>query len=328
MVGGHNQISEPAQFANATCHEESHVAILMAVFNGAAWLPDQLYSFKRQTHSNWSLLVSDDGSTDDSKDLIACFARANRDTSVQLIDGPGQGFAANFLKMLCQVDDASEYIAFADQDDSWLPGKLERGIAAIAEVPAGTPALYCGRTWVCSRRLRPKHPSQEFKHKPSFENAIVQNIGGGNTMVFNNAALKLLKLSLGGSLAVASHDWWVYQIVSGAGGKIIYDTEPMVLYRQHESNVIGAGNGLRATFARLAMVLTGKYKGWNEMNIQALYRAVSVMTPNNASLLRSFKTARGTNFRTRIRMLFQSGIHHQTRLGNAGFWLAAVLNRV
>lgn len=328
MAGGNFKSSRQAARGAVTCIEDPHVAILMAVYNGAVWLPDQLCSFKHQTHRNWSLLVSDDGSTDDSKDLIDCFARANRDTSVKLIDGPGQGFAANFLEMLCKVDEESHYIAFADQDDSWLPEKLERGIAAIADVPEGTPALYCGRTLVCSRRLRPMHPSHEFKQKPSFENAIVQNIGGGNTMVFNNAALKLLKLSLQGSLTVASHDWWVYQIISGAGGKVIYDTEPMVLYRQHGGNVIGAAVGFRATLGRLLMVLTGEYKRWNEVNIQALYRTDFTMTPNNASLLRTFKTARRTNFRTRIGMFFRSGIYHQTRLGNAGFWLAAVLNRV
>ena len=307
---------------------EPSVAVLMAVYNGADWLPDQLFSILNQTHQNWTLMVSDDGSTDNSRDLIQCFARANKATDVQLMDGPKKGFAENFLSLLRAVPEDTPYVAFADQDDVWLPKKMERGLDALVDVPSDIPALYCGRTWVCSERLRPIRASQKFRHKPCFKNAIVQSIGGGNTMVFNNAALRLIKQTLQGSFSVTSHDWWVYQIVSGAGGRVIYDEVPMVLYRQHGSNVIGSGEGFRATFSRLMMVLGGQYKDWNGKNIDALYRARTAMTPDNAVLLRTFKTARNTPFWTRLALLIRSRIYHQTRLGNAGFWLAAVLNRV
>lgn len=328
MAGGNNHNHEAGRIHRDAVPDANNVAILMAVYNGAEWLPDQLVSFKNQTHRNWSLFIGDDGSSDDSKDLISCFARANPQIDVTHTDGPRQGFAENFLTLIRNLDANTPFVAFADQDDSWLPGKLERGIAALADIPEDVPALYCGRTWICTRQLRPLRPSIEFKRAPSFENAIVQNIGGGNTMLYNNAALRLLKTNLQGSFSVASHDWWVYQVVSGAGGQVIYDTEPMVLYRQHEGNVIGASEGVKAILSRLMMVLRGQYKSWNEQNIQALYRSHITMTPDNASILRTFKTSRCSSFRTRIKMLFSSGVHHQTRLGNAGFWLAAVLNRV
>ncbi len=326
-----NLVSEIPLFTSAKAprrQRSKSVTILMAVYNGAPWLPDQLCSILEQTHTDWSLLASDDGSTDDSKDLIACFARANPSTDISVTDGPRGGFAENFLNLVRKVDDDTPFVAFADQDDAWLPEKLERSLAALSSVPDDVPALYCGRTWVCSERLRPIRVSQKFKHKPSFHNAIVQSIGGGNTMVFNNAALRLLKKTLKGDFSVTSHDWWVYQIVSGAGGRVLYDEQPMVLYRQHGNNVIGAAEGFRGTLSRLGMVLRGQYKRWNAQNIDALYRARTTMTPDNASLLRTFKTARRMHFATRIGMLIRSRIYHQTRLGNAGFWLAAVLNRV
>lgn len=307
---------------------DRRVAILMGVYNGAQWLPDQLYSIRNQTHRDWTLIVSDDGSSDTSLDIIECFARCNAQNEVRILEGPRKGFAENFLSLVRRVDADTPYVAFADQDDSWLPEKLERGLEALAALPDDTPALYCGRTWICSPRLRRMRASKHFKSTPCFENAIVQSIGGGNTMILNNAALRLLHQNLKGNFSVASHDWWAYQIVSGAGGEVIYDTEPMVLYRQHDNNVIGANESIFAVFVRLMMVLSGKYQSWNEENIQALYRAHTTMTPGNASILRTFKTARRTPFLRRLRMLSRSGIHHQTRLGNAGFWLAAVLGRV
>lgn len=305
-----------------------HVSVLLALYNGAHCLPDQLHSFKRQTHTDWSLIVSDDGSRDQGPELINCFARAERQRKVTLIKGPGRGFAMNFLHLMQRVERDVPYAAFSDQDDAWLPQKLERGLAALGGLPADVPGLYCGRTWICSRTLRKLRPSPRFRRQPGFRNAIVQNIGGGNTMILNAAAVRLVQKASRSLDTIASHDWWTYQLVSGAGGRVVFDDQPMVLYRQHDSNVIGAGDGIAATLNRLRMVLAGTFQNWNEMNERALAQASAVLTPENRTLLSTFRTVRRTKIVDRIRHLRSSGIHHQTRLGNMGLWLAAVLNRI
>ena len=185
---------------NLSPHGSKHVSILLALYNGERCLPDQLHSFKCQTHQDWSLIVSDDGSDDNGPDLIRCFARADTTRDVRLISGPQQGFAMNFLELLNALDSTVPFAAFSDQDDCWLAEKLERGLEALLDVPKGVPALYCGRTWVCSSTLRKMRPSPLFRKAPHFRNAIVQSIGGGNTMLMNNAALELVKQ--------ASRDTW------------------------------------------------------------------------------------------------------------------------
>ena len=306
----------------------NHVKILMALYNGAAWLPDQLYSLLRQTHADWSLSVGDDGSTDDGAEIIDCFARSNPEREIALLKGPGRGFAPNFLTLIREAEADTPFVAFADQDDSWLPEKLERGLARLAEVSHDVPALYCGPTWICSRRLHPLRLSKRFRHAPSFQNAMVQSIGGGNTMILNNAAFRLVKQSVQNVEDVASHDWWAYQVVSGAGGRIIYDQKPMVLYRQHDANVIGAGEGLGALLRRFLLVITGKFQGWNEVNLRALQNAPIELSKDNKNIMRTFETARRASLFTRLSLLSKSGVYHQTQLGNLGFWFAAIVKKI
>lgn len=305
-----------------------HVAILLAVYNGAKHLPDQLHSFKRQTNSDWSLLISDDGSNDKSMEIAACFAKAERGRSIKFTSGPMRGFSHNFMHLLNMVDPQVPYVAFSDQDDAWLPEKLEQGIVALSRVADDVPAIYCGRTWVCSATLRKVQCSPEFEKAPGFRNAIVQNIGGGNTMILNAAAVELVRTGSKNVTEVVSHDWWVYQLVTGAGGEVIFDNEPMVLYRQHSGNVVGAGVGLLPLVWRLWMVLAGKFQAWNSVNEIALLNAAHVLTQENRLLLQDFYTLRRSNPLKRMQMLRYSGIHHQTMMGTVGLWLAAILKRI
>lgn len=306
----------------------SHVVVLLALHDGEKYLSDQLYSIKNQTHNDWSLIVSDDASKDSGRALVQCFARAEKNRSVVLIDGPNAGFAANFMHLVRRAEPSSPFVAFSDQDDAWLPQKLEHGIGQLRSVENDIPAIYCGRTWICGPKLRKIRPSYQFQHQPAFSNAIVQNIGGGNTMIMNNAALRLIQKASFGVTDIPSHDWWAYQVVSGAGGQVIYDREPMVLYRQHDANVIGSAHTLIATLQRLGMVLSGQFKKWNDSNLAALNACRDVLTPENCKVLDTFGFAKTASLPVRIKTVMRSNVRHQTRLGNAGLLLATVLNRL
>lgn len=314
--------------ARRLARTDAHVVILLGLYNGASCLADQLYSFKTQTHADWSLIVSDDGSSDHGPELVRCFARAEKRREVRLVDGPRRGFAGNFLHLLDQVDAGAAFAAFSDQDDAWLPGKLEHAIKRLRDVPDGEPAVYCGRTWICSSTLRRLRASPRFRRAPSFENAIVQSIGGGNTMVLNRAAIEAVRTASRGAPDVASHDWWVYQVVSGLGGAVIYDEVPLVLYRQHGGNIIGAGDSLGATLKRLGMLLSGRFRAWNDGNFAALERLRHHMPPDRQRVLDSFDAMRNGGVILRFREAARSRIHHQTLLGNAGLALALILRRL
>lgn len=184
-------------------NREALVAILMGTKNGGRFLAEQLDSLEAQTHNNWVLIASDDGSTDDTiKILRDCQAKWPVGRLI-IKDGPKRGFCINFLSLACDPDIEADYYAFCDQDDVWLPNKLSVAIKHIRanelDAPNNSiPFLYCSRTIHVAENLRRNGRSPLFVFPPSFRNALVQSLAGGNTMVFNHQAKVLLEK--GGSL--------------------------------------------------------------------------------------------------------------------------------
>lgn len=305
----------------------SHVAILMAVFNGARFLQAQLDSLEAQTHRDWSLHVSDDGSSDDSLALIRDFAeRTGR--AVTIRQGPSQGYARNFLSLLDATPAEADFVAFCDQDDVWLPEKLSRALDALSQQPADRPALYGTRFWIWFAETGTRRLSQPRPRPTVFRNALAQNFAGGNTMVFNRAALAVAIRTRSAAAGVVSHDWWLYQIVTGVGGVAIHDPEPTILYRQHRSNQIGANDGTRARMVRLRQVLAGRYAQWNASNIAALRAVERDLTDDNRAVLALFEGLRRRGPLGRLSGLHRSGVYRQSLHGTIALWIAAILRRL
>lgn len=318
--------SQDATQSGSAQIEAAHVAILMGTKDGAAFLAEQLESIANQTHENWSLIVSDDGSTDETRKIVEGFSAAHSQTIV-LRDGPRRGVCANFLSLASDPTIAADYFAFSDQDDLWRPDKLRLALNRLATVPAGVPAMYCGRTDLMTSDGHVYGRSPLFAKPPSFQNALVQSLGGGNTMMFNRAAKRLLERA--GPLDVVLHDWWTYQLVSAAGGAIYYDREPMVKYRQHPHSLIGSNIGSRARLIRIGLMLGGRFRRWNELNLAALRSLPeTIITPANRMTLELFAEARQASIFKRLALLGRSGVYRQTWLGNIGLVVGALLKRI
>ena len=307
---------------------DDHVAVLLGLYNGSATLTAQIESLVGQTHRNWSLIVSDDGSTDDSIARLARLASSMPRNATHLIRGPGTGFAQNFLTLARAAGPMVPYAAFCDQDDVWLPQKLSRALDQLKSIPPGRPALYAARTVICDEDLRPLRRSPLFEKPPAFANALVQSIGGGNTMMLNRAALDILQAASLHAKGIVAHDWWVYQVVTGAGGIAIYDPEPSVLYRQHGSNLVGANDTVRASVQRAVQVMRGRFGQWNDSNIAALEAAAHFLTPEARKTLSLFREVREASLGHRMKALRRSGLYRQTRRGNLALWVAALTRRL
>ena len=295
-----------------------HVHVLMATYNGAAHLREQLDSFEAQTHGDWSLWVSDDGSTDGTGRILADYA-GERPGRVHLFEGPRRGSAANFLSLLGRPELPEGIVALADQDDVWLPHRLERGLSWLAQGD-GRPTVYASRTIRVTEDLQPISPSIDHKREPVFANALVQNILAGNTLILDAGALRLVRATVPAALeaGVRHHDWWVYLVASGAGARIVIDPEPGVLYRQHEGNHMGAHHDARGALARLNALREGVWSDWAERNCRALRAVEGVLTPEARALLARFEAIRaGTWGLARARALRAAGIHRQSRRGDA-----------
>jgi len=304
----------------------AQVAILMCTKNGAAFLDEQLKSIAEQTHTNWSLIVSDDGSTDATVKIIRRFADSHAQKTV-VRNGPAKGVCANFLSLATDPTIDADYFAFSDQDDLWYKDKLQRALTWLTTVPADVPALYCSRTELVSDDGRYYGFSPLFTCPIAFRNAIIQSLGGGNTMVFNKAAKRMLETT--GKLEVVLHDWWMYQLVSAVGGAIHYDAQPTLKYRQHPDNLIGSNRGWRARMVRIRMMLKGRFSDWNAMNIAALQRVpTQLIQPQNRLVLQLFAQARTASLLKRFYYLKRSGVYRQTWLDNIGLLVATFLKRI
>ncbi len=223
-------------------HPATTVAILLSTYNGERFLHAQLNSFLAQTHENWVLHWRDDGSTDETLSIMGDFAlkigaqRCIKSTS----SGPHLGAARSFLALLSETL-GTEAVAFADQDDVWLPEKLDNAVTLL-EAAGEAPALYCARQYLVDENLGGAHLSILHDHQPGFPACLTQNIANGNTLVMNATAAALVATS--GYPAGSVHDWWSYIVVAACGGRIIFDERPQVLYRLHKHNLIGRAQPL------------------------------------------------------------------------------------
>ena len=304
----------------------SKVAILLCTYHGQHYLAEQLDSFARQSHGNWKVWASDDGSKDNTHAILEAFQR-KWPGRVSVNAGPAAGFAANFLSLTCNPDIEADFYAYSDQDDVWEADKLERAVQWLETVPAHIPALYCARTLLVDADNKDIGLSPLFSRPPSFGNALIQSIAGGNTMVFNNAARALLRKA-GENVPVITHDWWAYQVVTGCGGKVFYDTVPTLRYRQHGNNIVGMNTSWGARFKRIRMLWEGRMRKWNDGNIRALLTLSDHLTPENREALERFAAGRQMGLIPRLIQLKRSGIRRQTLMGNLGLLAGVIFSKI
>ena len=326
-VKKNNALSKVNSISSKHSNENTaSVAILMSVHNGARFISEQIDSIVSQSHSNWSLHISDDSSSDGGNIIIKSYIKQFT-KKIATNDVQNNNFCKSFLQLVCDKKIKSDYYAYADQDDIWEEDKLKVALEFLQTIPEDTPALYCSRTTIVDTDNQTLSLSPLFKRIPSFANALVQNIGGGNTMVFNLAAKRLLEKA-GSDIEIPSHDWWAYMVVLGCGGKVFYDTNPYIRYRQHDANLVGANNSITARLIRMKMLLQGRFKEWSNQNIAALKTIEDQLTPENREIFNKFASARSKSLFTRLIGIRRSGVYRQTTFGNIGLLVATILNKI
>lgn len=298
----------------------------MSVHNGDRFLEEQIESILSQSSKGWILYIANDNSVDGSIGILQAYAK-QYPGKIIIRNVDNSNFRKSFLQLACDTNIDSEYFAYADQDDIWDSDKLSVAVNHLSSTTQRVPALYCSRTTVVDQNNQKISLSPLFKREPSFANALIQNIGGGNTMVFNLAAKKLLERA-GSDVDVPSHDWWTYMLVLGCGGRVFYDPSPYIRYRQHDKNLIGSNNSFRARLVRIKMLFSGRFQRWNDQNINALKTIESQLTPNSKILLNEFSSARSKSLLMRLFGVQKSGVYRQTILGNIALIIATILNKI
>lgn len=294
------------------------VAILLSTYNGARFLRAQLDSFRDQTEPGWLLFWRDDGSTDATLALMQEFAREIGEERCRRIETPDRlGVAGSFYALIAAAQPLGLPLAFSDQDDVWLPTKLARALAALED---GTgPALYCSRQMLVDDELVPIGPSAPFRRPPSFAAALTQNIATGCTIVLDPAAAALVAASFPPQGPL--HDWWSYLLVSGAGGRVVADPEPTMLYRQHAANLVGAPSSRRRRAIAALRRGPDAYLDMLRANVAALGVASGMLTPEVRRLVAIVGQALDGGPLARLRALAIPGLHRQTLIETALFRL-------
>lgn len=303
------------------------VAILLCTYNGENYLIKQIESCMSQTHFDVDLYISDDSSTDGTASIILELQQKYSSNKIIFMQGPRRGFAQNFLHLVtCDKIDAN-FFAFCDQDDIWKADKLARAVDAIMQESPQIPILYCSRMELIDTEDRVIGLSPWYKIKPAFENALLESISCGNTMVFNTKARNLLR-EASKNIDVPSHDWWTYIIVTGSGGKVIFDNYPSIYYRQHENNLVGMNYSFNARIERLQKFWNGWWSNMNDRNLLALRASRHLLTQSNKETYAFFYHGRRLSLFKRIAYIWRSNIYKKTKLGNLMLIMAVLFNKL
>lgn len=215
--------------------------ILLSTYNGEKYLSQLLDSLIAQDYPDFEVLVRDDGSSDSTPRILAEYASKNR--KIKVVYGRNVGVIRSFFELLKNSPDDKNYYALCDQDDVWLSNKLLRGVTLLEKLAEEhKPLLYCSNLLVVDENLKIIGKAFSKPLKPSFGNALVENIATGCTIILNKRARDFILWKLPNPSLVKMHDWWFYIVIS-AFGQVVYDEYSSILYRQHSQNLVGTKVG-------------------------------------------------------------------------------------
>ena len=212
------------------------ILVLMSTYNGEKYIREQMESILQQEDVDVHLLIRDDGSKDGTLEILRQYEDYN---NAEVYQGKNLGACQSFFDLIKNASVKYSYYAFADQDDVWQKDKLKIAIQMI-EGESSIPTLYCGSYQLTDGGLNELPQRRTSPKNISFGNALIESNCTGCTAVFNRKLLELSKQQI--PKEAYMHDWWLY-LMASAFGKVVYDETPHMMYRQHESNVLGGNRG-------------------------------------------------------------------------------------
>lgn len=253
----------------------------MSTYNGQQYLEEQLNSLICQKGVEISIIIRDDGSSDDTKCILNNYAAVN--SNIKVIEGKNCGAAISFWRLLHKSPEA-DYYAFCDQDDIWMPDKLVRAVGELEKFPESEPALYYSRTKFIDENgeninLR---ITDYQKTVPSFAQLAAENNATGCTMVWNGKLNEIAKSFNPGYIRM--HDHLLYLICQACNGNVINDEKSYICYRQHGNNVIGGNNDIRKYLKSIKRFIK-EDSGLARQALQLRKLSCDSMTDENAHFL-------------------------------------------
>lgn len=223
------------------------VAILMCTYNGEKYIKEQIDSILNQTYQNFVLYIRDDNSTDNTKEIISYYVKKYNGKIIEVVDNKiAHSASKNFMFLLEYVYklDIFDIFVFSDQDDYWEKDKIKVTVDEYNKIKSkDIPILIHTDLTVVDSKLNTINPSfMKYSNlsakRNKFINYLIQNNVTGCTMLINRSLVDLIKFDIE---YIRMHDWY-FALIASAFGKVIFIDKPMVKYRQHNNNVLGAKN--------------------------------------------------------------------------------------
>lgn len=298
-------------------------AILLASFNGGRYIREQLDSLFRQTDQGWHLFIHDDGSSDQTPAVIQEYQLRFPDR-ITILDGPATGNSRdNFFYLLSQVE--APYYFFCDQDDVWLPEKIEKTYQRMKKIEEKElPCLVFTDLRVVDESLNCIAEKMEYYQKLNYKDLslkqlMVQAAVTGCTSMINRPLRDLMVVSENHD-NIIMHDWWA-SLIAAKFGKISCLNESLILYRQHSSNSVGAKN------YKLLPILQKASRERDSIKISVLNtmkqasKFSEVFQSSQSSVEALYGSLQFKDKRTRLHFCIKYHIHKTPFTRNAGYFL-------
>lgn len=218
---------------------KTKILVLMSTYNGEQYLEEQLESLFNQKEVEVQIIVRDDGSTDKTIQILNKYKNKNL---LQWYKGENLGPAKSFLDIIKNAPEV-DYYAFCDQDDIWNNDKLKIAINKIRNINKDIPILYCANYKLVDSELN-ELEDQFHASTMKFSEALASSCCTGCTVVFNKNLFEILKLYI--PKLIVMHDDWAHKVCLAVGGKVVYDENKVLMYRQHGNNADGGIRDLKS----------------------------------------------------------------------------------
>lgn len=284
------------------------VNILMSTYNGQQFLAEQIRSIQEQSYTDWTLFIRDDGSSDNTKEILKDFE--HQDSRIHLIDSDKSdnlGVIKSFHKLVNH--DRADYYFFSDQDDVWLPNKLELSLKEAQNYPVDLPLMVYMDLKVVNQDLEimteSMVKSQSHHANTELVQELTENTVTGGVAMINHALAEMWQETDD----ILMHDWYL-ALLASAFGNLVFIDQPGELYRQHSDNVLGA------------RTLSKRFKKWIRPHIlfavywdliknsqkQARHLLQMPLSQSNRELIEAFVTIMDKPMLERFRILRKYGL--------------------
>lgn len=277
------------------------VNVLLSAYNGERYISEQIESILKQENVEVKLYIRDDGSNDNTVNIIKKYEENN--SNVKVFSGSNLGYKGSFLSLLSQSIDESGYYAFSDQDDVWLPQKLYQAVNKLEQFEKEKCNLYYSNLVYTDSELNKIGVKQFNDRNITLGSVISHSNIPGCTMVFNNKLAKNLSKIYNNHDNIWGHDNWLIAICLLLNGNLFFDKNSYILFRRHDENVTSLNKSILLKIEEIIKI--------NKKNPRSSSRAAKILLSifnddidsNNKLLLNKISYLYKTNIVKRMYML-------------------------